>query len=69
MAELLDQFGHGLDGLDALEVSRRLTTIEAHISAVSGVGKIYGRDFDDLVALKYLYQRYSNYLHWLESGR
>jgi hypothetical protein len=30
---------------------------------------IGGRDFDDLVALKYLYQRYSNYLHWLENGR
>ncbi|MEX3644950.1 AAA family ATPase [Mycolicibacterium porcinum] len=69
VAELLAEFGRGLDGLDALEVSRRLTTIESRISAVSGVGKIYGRDFDDLVALKYLYQRYSNYLHWLESGR
>jgi MoxR-like ATPase len=68
VGQLLAEFNCGLDGLGALEVSRRLTTIEARIATISGVGKIYGRDFDDLVACKYLYQRYSNYLHWLEGG-
>jgi MoxR-like ATPase len=68
VGQLLVEFNCGLDGLGALDVSRRLTTIEARIATISGVGKIYGRDFDDLVALKYLYQRYSNYLHWLEGG-
>jgi len=62
---LLDELAQGLDGLDALEVSRRLTAIEARIQQIADTGKLYGRQFDELVALKYLHQRYSNYRRWL----
>jgi len=29
--------------------------------------KLYGHLYDDLLKLKYLHQRYTNYLHWLRS--
>ena len=57
----------GLDGLTAIDVSRRITVVESTIAAVGKTGKLYGRHYDDLLALKYLHQRYSNYLRWLES--
>jgi hypothetical protein len=68
VGDLLAELGGGLDGLDRLTVSQRLTRIESEVGRISKVGKIYGRDYDDLVALKYLHQRYSNYLHWLEGA-
>jgi hypothetical protein len=68
VGDLLAELGGGLDGLDRLTVSQRLTRIESEVGRISKVGKIYGRDYDDLVALKYLHQRYSNYLHWLEGS-
>lgn len=64
--DLLTQVEAGLDGVSALEASRRLTAIEARLRAASATGKLYGRDFDDLTALKYLHQRYTAYLRWAE---
>lgn len=69
VAELLAQLGRGLDGVDRVEASRRLTAVEALITAIAGAGKLYGRHYDDLVALKYVHQRYTGYLAWLEGGR
>ncbi|WP_203135479.1 AAA family ATPase [Microbacterium sp. JZ31] len=66
-AVLLEQFGDGVDGLDALAVSQRVTAVEARIAQIAATRKLYGRDFDELVALKYLHQRYTNYLRWLEA--
>lgn len=66
VGEMLAQLGEGLDGLGALEASRRITAVEAQIRRIAGVGKLYGRDFDDLTALKYLHQRYTAYLRWAE---
>lgn len=64
---LLAQFRSGLDDLDEVEVSSRLTQVEARVREIASVGKLYGRDYDDLLALKYLHQRYSNYGRWLRS--
>jgi MoxR-like ATPase len=64
--DLLTQVEAGLDGVSAVEASRRLTAIEARLRAASATGKLYGRDFDDLTALKYLHQRYTAYLRWAE---
>lgn len=64
---LLAQLREGLDGVDALEVSRRLTAIEAAVRDIAGRGKLYGTHFDDLLALKYLHQRYSGYARWLRT--
>lgn len=66
VGRLLAQFREGLDGLAALEVNRRLTAVEGEVGRISTTGKLYGRDYDDLIALKYLHQRYSNYLRWLD---
>jgi MoxR-like ATPase len=66
IGELLATFSEGLDGVSQVEGSRRLTAIESQIQVISKQKKLYGRHFDDLVALKYLHQRYTNYLQWLE---
>jgi len=66
VGELLAQLDAGLDGVSAVEASRRLTAVEARLRAASTSGKLYGRDFDDLTALKYLHQRYTAYLRWVE---
>jgi MoxR-like ATPase len=64
---LLAQAASGLEGLDALETSRRITAVESAIGAIAATRKLYGRHYDELLALKYLHQRYTNYLRWLES--
>ncbi|MFK4761844.1 AAA family ATPase [Microbacterium sp. ZW T5_45] len=68
-AALLAELDRGLDGVTALEASRRITVIEAELRRIASVGKLYGRDFDDVIALKYLHQRYTAYARWRESGR
>jgi MoxR-like ATPase len=67
VSEQLALFNAGLDGVSRVDVSRRITVIESTISGIGAAGKLYGRHYDDLLALKYLHQRYSNYLRWLES--
>ena len=67
VGDLLAAFEEGLDGLSAVEVSRRLTAVESAIRAIGDQKKLYGRHFDDLLALKYLHQRYANYQRWLAS--
>lgn len=68
VAELLDQMSRGLDGVDAVEVAQRITAVETAIRRIASAGKLYGRDYDDLLALKYLHQRYTNYRRWLEAA-
>ncbi|MGL1446902.1 hypothetical protein ACSTIZ_00135, partial [Vibrio parahaemolyticus] len=63
---LLAQADVGLDGVTALEAGRRITAIESLLRTMAGTGKLYGRDFDDLMALKYLHQRYTAYVRWVE---
>ncbi|RKR73825.1 AAA family ATPase [Frondihabitans australicus] len=69
VGDLLAQLGQGLDGVSSVEASRRITSIESQIAAVAKQGKLYGRHYDDLLTLKYLHQRYTNYLLWLDGGR
>ncbi|WP_395242472.1 ATPase [Agromyces sp. MMS24-K17] len=66
VGDLLAELDRGLDGLPAIEASRRLTEVESRIRAIAATGKLYGRHFDDLIALKYLHQRYTAYLRWAE---
>ena len=54
-----------IGALTATEAAQRLTTVESLISQIAKKGKLYGRHFDDLLALKYLHQRYTNYVSWL----
>lgn len=62
---LSDQLAQGLDGMDEREVRARLTRIERLVAERVGARKLYGHLYDDLLKLKYMHQRYTNYLHWL----
>ena len=59
------EFQNGLDGLPEAEVRKRLAQIERTLEAWAAQRKVIGPRFDDILKLKYLHQRYTNYLHWL----
>ncbi len=65
VAELDKEFRRGLEGVSAEEVTRRLAAIERELSTVAKSRKMYGHLYDDVLLLKYLHQRYTNYLAWL----
>lgn len=67
VAELAHQFNEGLDGVGETETRTRLVKIERLISEWSKGRKLYGHLYDDLLELKYLHQRYTNYLRWLKT--
>lgn len=66
VGELGAQFDQGLDGVSAAEVRKRLAQVERTLKQWSGTRKFYGHMYDDALKLKYLHQRYTNYLRWLE---
>lgn len=63
---LLDRLEEGLDGVTAQDTRQRLVEIEQLLEKYSSDKKLYGPRFDDILTLKYLHQRYTNYLHWLK---
>ncbi len=65
VAELEEEFERGLQGLAEAEVRGRLVKIERLLGQWAKGRKLYGHVYDDLVKLKYLHQRYTNYLRWL----
>lgn len=67
VGELAAEFAKGLHGLEARAVRSRLTRIERLVAELSKGRKLYGPLYDDLLKLKYLHQRYTNYLLWLQS--
>ena len=66
VAELEVEFERGLEGVDEREVRRRLVSIERTLEKWSEGRKLYGHVYDDILALKYLHQRYTNYAKWLK---
>jgi MoxR-like ATPase len=60
-----EEFGRGLEGVTEAEVIKRLSKIEGTLREWSRGRKLYGHLFDDILTLKYLHQRYTNYLRWL----
>jgi hypothetical protein len=62
---LTKEFELGLEGIDQREVRKRLLEIESLLDNWSSSRKFYGHMYDDVLKLKYLHQRYSNYLRWL----
>ncbi len=66
VAKLTAEFERGLDGLEEKVVRERLVAIERTLKQWSTGRKLYGHLFDDILSLKYLHQRYSNYLRWLK---
>ncbi|HOT30376.1 MAG TPA: AAA family ATPase [Candidatus Ozemobacteraceae bacterium] len=65
VADLLLEIGKGLDGVGEAEVRKRLAVIERQLGEIAKGRKMYGHLFDDVLALKYMHQRYTNYLKWL----
>jgi hypothetical protein len=61
----MEEFEKGLAGLSEAEVRKRLGAIERILGEWSRSRKLYGHLYDDLLTLKYLHQRYTNYLRWL----
>lgn len=67
VGELSPQFARGLDGISERETRARLTRIERLVEERVKGRKLYGHLYDDLLKLKYLHQRYTNYLHWQQA--
>jgi MoxR-like ATPase len=66
VAAIAAEFERGLEGVSEREVKALLVKIERVLNQWSRSRKFYGHMFDDVLKLKYLHQRYTNYLHWLE---
>ncbi|MEE9910299.1 MAG: AAA family ATPase [Deltaproteobacteria bacterium] len=67
VAALDNEFKSGLDGVTESEARKRLTKIERLIAEWAKGRKLYGHLYDDLLKLKYLHQRYTNYVRWLKT--
>ncbi len=65
VAALATEFRRGLDGLSESETRGRLVRIERLMAEWAKGRKLYGHLYDDVLTLKYLHQRYTNYLRWL----
>ena len=66
VAAMSTEFEQGLEGLPEKEVRKRLAAIERLMGKWGKGRKFYGYMFDDVLKLKYLHQRYNNYLKWLQ---
>jgi hypothetical protein len=69
VAVMGDELRRGLEGVPEGEVRARLVRIERLLDDWSHTRKLYGRTFDDVLALKSMHQRYTNYLRWLRWKR
>jgi MoxR-like ATPase len=67
VGELAQQFALGLDGVGERDTRARLARVEKLIGELVKGRKLYGHLYDDLLKLKYLHQRYTNYLAWLRA--
>jgi len=66
VGQLAEEFSQGLEGVTEKQVRARLVKIERVLADWSKGRKFYGHMFDDVLKLKYLHQRYTNYLRWLQ---
>lgn len=61
-----EELKRGLEGVSAREVRQRLVKIERLLTEWAKGRKLYGHLYDDILKLKSMHQRYTNYLRWLE---
>ncbi len=66
VGKLSGEFNKGLEGLSSGQVRKQLQHIEKAITELVDGRKMYGHLYEDILKLKYLHQRYTNYLCWLE---
>ena len=69
VGDLEAEFSKGLEGVSESDTHARLAKIERMIDERVKGRKLYGHVYDDLLKLKYLHQRYTNFLHWLKAQR
>lgn len=69
VAALQQEFSLGLEAVSESEARTRIGKIERLVAEWCKGRKLYGHLYDDLLKLKYLHQRYTNYLHWLRSQK
>lgn len=69
IAQLEQEFSLGLESVSESETRTRISRIERLVAEWCKGRKLYGHLYDDLLKLKYLHQRYTNYLHWLRSQK
>jgi MoxR-like ATPase len=67
ISEIESTFEKGLEGVNLKEAETEIQKIEKLLSEWSGSRKLYGNIFDDILKLKYLHQRYTNYIRWLKT--
>jgi len=69
VANLSHIFEQGLEGLSSGDTKERILAIELEVEKISKQRKLYGHVYDDLLKLKYLHQRYTNYLNWIQTSK
>lgn len=67
VSDLTKQFNQGLEGVSVKQAQQRIHQIEITIAKIIQGKKMYGHTYEDVVKLKYLHQRYTNYLNWLKA--
>ena len=65
VAAIVVEFEKGLDGVSEKDARAQLVKIERVLSDWAKGRKFYGHMYDDVLKLKYLHQRYTNYLKWV----
>lgn len=65
VGELSEALDRGLEGVSAKDAEAAMRQVEKLLGEWSDGRKLYGPMFDDVLKLKYIHQRYSNYLRWL----
>ncbi len=66
LSDLEKEFDEGLEGVSEKETKKQLAKIERLLNEYSNQRKLHGFMYDDILKLKYLHQRYTNYLSWLQ---
>ncbi|PIQ23816.1 ATPase [bacterium (Candidatus Blackallbacteria) CG17_big_fil_post_rev_8_21_14_2_50_48_46] len=66
VARLSAAFAQGLEGVTDPEVRQRMHEIEILLESFSQAGPLSASTYEDAIKLKYLHQRYTNYLKWLQ---
>ncbi len=65
VAREAEELDRGLDGVTEAEVKRRIARVETLVARLAKGTKLYAHVQNDVLQLKSIHQRYSNYLRWL----
>ena len=66
LLEIESEFEKGLEGVSEKDTRAQLVKIERALDEYTKSRKIPSHLYDNILKLKYLHQRYTNYLKWLE---